>query len=132
MAKLKRLSTLDDNLVSVFSPVSSNEASDRTKQYNLLTPKKFATKFKDLLFMPADFEWNGTTYKIQYNHCTNPFCKWHGMPQEKFAAKGRLSSYRLSETDEEKSIICNPDPVSPMVGVTLNCNSMTVSNWSVA
>ena len=54
------------------------------------------------------------------------------MPQEKFTTKGRLSRYRLSGTDEEKSIICNPDPVSPTVGVTLNCNSKTVSNWSVA
>lgn len=132
LVKLKRLSTLDDNLVSVFSPVSSKEASERIKQYDLLAPKKFATKYKDLLFNPVDFEWNVTTYKVQYNHCTNPFCKWYGMPQEKFTTKGRLSRYRLSGTDEEKSIICNPDPVSPTVGVTLNCNSKTVSNWSVA
>jgi hypothetical protein len=55
LAKLKRLSTKEDNLVFVPSPVSSEEISKRVKDYDVLTPKQFGTKYKDLLFKPIDF-----------------------------------------------------------------------------
>jgi hypothetical protein len=132
LAKLKRLSTIEDNLFSVILPASAKEVSDRTKEYDILTQKKFGTKFKNLLFASVKFSWNGKTYIIQYNHCANPFCKWHGMPQEKFPVKGKPSRYRLSGTDEDKSIFCNPDPIAPTRGMALDCNTKTLSNCSIA
>lgn len=88
LAKLKRLSTKEDNLVMISSPVSMEEIAERTKDYDRLTPKQFGTKFKDLLFKPTEFTWNGKTHQVQYNYCSNPYCKWHGLPQEKFNTKG--------------------------------------------
>lgn len=53
------------------------------------------------------------------------------MSQEKFSVKGKPSRYRLSGTDEDKSIICNPDPIAPTRSMTLDCNTKTLSNWSI-
>jgi hypothetical protein len=89
-------------------------------------------KFNDLLFMPVEFNWNSKTYKIQFNHCANSFCKWNGLPQEKFPTKGKPSRYRLTGNDEEKMLKCKPDVLRPSVGATLDCNTKTVSNWSIA
>src|SRR5690606_7611537 len=38
----------------------------------------------------------------------------------------------LSGTGESKTIKCNPDPVHPTRGMTLDCHTRTFSNWSVA
>jgi transposase-like protein len=132
LAKLKRLSTKEDNLVFVPSPVSSEDISKRVKDYDVLTPKQFGTKYKDLLFKPIDFTWNGRTFQIQFNHCTNPYCKWHGLPQEKFPTKGKPSRYKLSGSGTDKTINCNPDPINPSRGATLDCHTVTLSNWSIA
>ncbi|MCM3708853.1 MULTISPECIES: insertion element protein [Cytobacillus] len=132
MAKLKRLATKEDNLVLVSSPVLMEEISERTNDYHLLTPKQFGTKYKDLLFKPVDFSWNGITHQIQYNYCANPFCKWHGLPQEKFDSKGKPSRYRLSGTGNDKKLRCNPDPIHLTTGVALDCHNTTLSNWSIA
>jgi transposase-like protein len=83
-----------------------------------------------MLFHPIEFTWNGITHKIQYNFCTNPFCKWCG--QEQATLKGKSKRYKLSGTKSKKSLVCNPDTIHPDRGMTLNCNSITVSNWSVA
>lgn len=132
MAKLKRLATKDDNLVDLVTPVSMAEITERTKDYDVLTPKQFGTKYKDLLFKPTEFTWNGQTYQIQYNHCSNPYCKWHGLPQERFATKGKPSRYKLSGTGTVKTIHCNPDPIHPTRSATLDCHTVTLSNWSIA
>jgi len=132
LAKLKRLATKADNLVEVQSPISTAEIEERTKDYELLTTKQFGTKYKDLLFNPTEFTWNGNIYKIQYNSCSNPYCKWHGLSQEKFTTKGKPSRYRLSGTGTEKTIKCNPDPISPTKGATLGCHTIALSNWSIA
>jgi len=132
LAKLKRLTTKEDNVFFVPSPISSGEISKRIKDYDTLTPKQFGTKYKDLLFMPIDFTWNGKTYRIQYNHCSNPYCKWHGLPQDKFPTKGKSSRYKLSGSGTDKTINCNPDPIAPITGATLNCHTVTLSNWSIA
>ncbi|WP_299094721.1 insertion element protein [uncultured Metabacillus sp.] len=132
MAKLKRLVTKEDNIVVVYSPLSNKETTNRAKDYNVLNPKQFATKYKDLLFAPVTFTWSGHTHQIQYNHCANPFCKWCGLPQKKFDVKGKPSRYKLSGYGMDKSLVCNPDPIGTTRGVSLNCNTTTVSNWSVA
>lgn len=119
-------------VVAVSAPITNEEIKERTEQYPLLTPKRFATKFNDLLFKPVQFQWNGISNTIQVNQCTNPYCKWFGMGQEKFPVKGKPSRYKLSGTGESKTIKCNPDPVHPTRGMTLDCHTRTFSNWSVA
>ncbi len=132
LVKQKRIATTDDAVVTVSIPITKEEIQERTEQYPLLTPKRFATKFNNLLFKPVEFEWKGVNNVIQINHCTNPYCKWFGLPQEKFPVKGKPSRYKLSGTGESKTIKCNHDPVHPTRGVTLDCYTRTFSNWSVA
>ncbi|WP_102261546.1 insertion element protein [Mesobacillus jeotgali] len=133
MARLQRLATKEDDLVVVHTPINKEEVADREEQYLLLSDKQFATRYNHMLFLPIEFSWNGKKHQIQYNFCTNPYCKWCGTEQMKFdEVKGKPSRYRLSGSGRKKSIICNPDPVESGKGITLNCNSMAVSNWSVA
>jgi hypothetical protein len=96
LAKLKRLATKDDNPVIIHSPLSNEELTNRLKDYDKLTPKQFGTKYKELLFKPAEITWNGQLHQFQYNHCLNPYCKWYGLPQKKFDVKGKPSRYKLS------------------------------------
>jgi transposase-like protein len=126
------LATTDDTIIVVPTPLSKKEIEERNKQYQLLTPKGFATKFKGLLFEPVELQWNGKTHRIQYNFCTNPYCKWFTLNQERFPVKSKPSRYKLSGTDMKKNIKCNPDVVNPSIGATLDCNTKTYSNWSIA
>lgn len=132
MAKLKRLASKEDNLVEVLSPLSVSEIEDRNKDYNELTPKQFGTKYKDLLFTPTEFTCNDITHQIQYNHCSNPYCRYHGVPQTKYATKGKPTRYKLTGTSTHKSIKCNPDPTRVTGDVVLGCYTSTLSNWSIA
>lgn len=132
LAKLKRLATKHDNLVEVLSPLSASEIADRNKDYDLLTPKQFGTKYKELLFTPSKFVMNGITHQLQYNHCASPYCKYHGLPQIKFETKGKPTRYKLTGASNNKSIKCNPDPTGSKGGVVLGCYTSTLSNWSVA
>ena len=132
LAKLKRLATKEDRLVEVLSPLSASEIADRNKDYDVLTPKKFATKYKELLFTATEFTWNGMTHRIQYNHCANPYCRYHGMPQIKFETKGKPTRYKLTGTSDNKSLKCNPDPTRVSGDAVLGCYTSTFSNWSIA
>ncbi|MCM3704966.1 insertion element protein [Cytobacillus firmus] len=135
MAKLQRLATKEDGIVVVHNPVSDEELKDRKEQYKVLSDKQFAFRYNNMLFLPIEFTWNGNTHKIQYNFCTNPFCKWCGKEQVKFdTVKGKPSRYKLEGggKNSQKKLRCNPDPINPTIGMTLNCSPMTVSNWSVA
>lgn len=132
MAKLKRLATKEDLIVDVLSPLSEREIEDRTSDYDLLTPKQFGTKYKDLLFTPTEFVLDDTAHKIQYNHCSNPFCRYHGMPQTKYDTKGKPTRYKLTGRSNHKSIKCNPDPTGATGKAVLGCYTSTLSNWSIA
>lgn len=132
MAKLKRLATKEDLLVDVLSPLSVSEIKERTNDYDLLTPKRFGTKYKDLLFTSTEFVVDGTMHQIQYNHCSNPFCRYHGMPQTKYDTKGKPTRYKLTGTSNHKSIKCNPDPTGKTGNAVLGCYTSTLSNWSIA
>ncbi|WP_187442722.1 IS1 family transposase [Rossellomorea vietnamensis] len=129
MANLKRLATKEDNVVNVLSPLTMDEITNRNKDYQHLTPKQFGTRYSQLLFQPVGFTLNGTEHRIQYNHCANPYCLWHGLPQLKFETKRKPSRYRLTGSGTEKSIKCNPDPKG---GAVLGCYTNTLSNWSIA
>ncbi|MFX3793558.1 insertion element protein, partial [Streptococcus suis] len=74
MTKLKRLATKEDEIVYFKIPISNEELKDRSKQYDLLTTKRFATRYNKMLFFPTSFKWNCSEYPIQYNYCINPFC----------------------------------------------------------
>ncbi|WP_326182387.1 insertion element protein [Virgibacillus halodenitrificans] len=130
MAKMQRLATKEDGIVVIHNPVSEEEVNERKAQYQILSDKRFAFRYNHMLFLPIKFNWNGQTHTIQYNFCTNPFCKWCG--KEQATLKGKSKRYRLSGTKSKKSLVCNPDVINPDRGMTLNCNSITVSNWSVA
>jgi len=130
LAKIKRLADIEDEVVVVIPPVTSEELENRRQDYNVLTPKKFGTKYKSLLFKGTEFTWNGENFKIQFNYYTNPFCKWHGLPQGKIP-NSRKNRYKLSGGDAEKIIICNSDHPDPTKGV-FNCFTSIYSNWSVA
>jgi transposase-like protein len=133
LAKLQRLATKEDGIVVVHNPVSEENLKDRKEQYKVLSDKQFAFRYNHMLFLPIEFTWNGNTHKIQYNFCTNPFCKWCGKEQMKFETiKGNPSRYKLSGRSSKKMLVCNPDPIHPNVGMTLNCYSIAISNWSVA
>ncbi|WP_407271343.1 insertion element protein [Radiobacillus sp. PE A8.2] len=129
MANLKRLATKEDNIVNVLSPLTMDEITNRNKDYQQLTPKQFGTRYSQLLFQPVGFTLSGTEHRIQYNHCANPYCLWHGLPQVRFETKRKPSRYRLTGSGTEKSIKCNPDPKG---GAVLGCYTNTLSNWSIA
>lgn len=126
---------MDDGIVLVQSPIPSAELSQRANDYPLLSPNQFAKKYGKQLFQPVSFRWNVKEHQIQYNFCTNPFCKWYGLTQTKFSSvKGKPSRYRLvgSTKSNSKKIKCNPDPINPTRGMTLDCHNVPLSNWSVA
>ena len=121
MAKLKRLATKEDNLIEVLSPLSVSEIADRNKDYDVLTPKQFATRYKELLFTPTEFTWNGMTHQVQYNHCVNPYCRYHGTPQTKFETKGKPTRYKLTGSSNNKSLKCNSNPTRVSGDAVLGC-----------
>lgn len=130
---LKRLATIEDAIVEVDIPITSEELNNRVKDYPLLSDKQFATKYSKSLFLPVNFRFNGKEHSIQYNFCINPFCKWFGLPQTRFtSAKGKPYRYKIVGQSGHKSIQCNCDPIHPNRGITHNCYSTPYSNWSVA
>ena len=133
MAKLKRLATLSDNLVTIKSPVTKGEVESRNNDYPILTPMHFAKKYNNL-FKPVNITFQEKTFQLQFNYCDNPFCKWFGQPQKKFnAVPNKPSRYRLSGRGKgrKQTIICNPDPEdSP--GKTHDCTTSPFSNWGIA
>lgn len=133
MTKLKRLATKEDEIVDVKIPISNEELKDRAKQYDLLTPKRFATRYNKMLFLPTSFKWNGSEYPIQYNYCINPFCCNFGKEQHKFKdVKGKPSRYKMTGSSKDKGhkgMYCNDNPIGR--GVSQNCTVTPLSNWSV-
>ncbi|GMA60319.1 insertion element protein [Alicyclobacillus fastidiosus] len=134
MANLKRQATIEET-ATVECPVTSGELSSRQTDYLLLSPVQFAKKYRNVLFRPVRLNLDGRAFDIQVNACTNPFCKWFGRPQERFeTVKHKPYRYKLvgSDKSESKSIVCNPDPTGSTIGMTWNCYSGPLSNWSVA
>ncbi|RBP04243.1 insertion element protein [Rossellomorea aquimaris] len=133
MANFKTLISPDDVVLEVTPPVSQNELENRNKDYDVLTPRQFGTKYRGLSFMPIEFNLFQRSYLLQLNVCVNPYCKWQGLQQEKFHnLKGKPSRYKLtSPSPEQKQIQCNPDPIQTNPGVTLGCKTVALSNWSI-
>ncbi len=104
MAKIKRLAKPTDPIQVVTDPVSDGELLSRQEDYLLLSPSKFAAKYRDELFHATELIAMGKQFLIQINHCTNPTCRQYGMPQQKFEKNLR---YRLNGVNETQSIVCN-------------------------
>jgi hypothetical protein len=95
LAKLKKLLSKDDVVLEVTNPVTEEELKNRQKDYDVLPQRKFGTKYRNLLFKPIEFNLFNKNYSFQFNFCTNPYCKWQGLQQEKFDVKGLPSRYKL-------------------------------------
>ena len=133
MANLKRLAVKTDGVAIVSSPVTSGELTSRQNDYPLLTPEAFSKKYRDVLFRYVQLTYTGENFEIQMNHCTNPYCRWFGMPQERFeTAKKKPYRYKLAGTDEHdsKKIVCNPDPARPY-SIREGHSAKPLSNWSI-
>lgn len=101
----------------------------------LISPNKTRRRGTVFIFYLSNLLEMEIDIKFNYNFCTNPFCKWCGQEQVKFETiKGKPSRYKLEGggKNSQKKLRCNPDPINPTIGMTLNCSPMTVSNWSVA
>lgn len=135
LSKLKQLLPKYQDKVEITCPVSDDEILDRQLQYPLLTPMKFAKRYHNHLHEPVSFSLNGHEYRIQYNHCANPFCESFGLQQERFEkVKHKPYRYKLqgAKNRRAKYIVCNDLPiVTKLPKATLNCTTNTFSNWAV-
>ncbi|MBA8934248.1 hypothetical protein BCM18_002049 [Clostridium beijerinckii] len=44
----------------------------------------FGKKYRYLVFESSYLKGQSKIFSIRMNHCNNPFCKWFGLPQQKF------------------------------------------------
>jgi transposase-like protein len=135
LTKLKRLALLDDPIYEVQRPISDSVLHSRKIDYPLLSPGAFAKKYRDVLYRGVSLAHEGKYYKIQMNHCDNPYCKWYGLDQHRFETiKGKPSRYRLSgaRSGQDRAVVCNPDPMNTKGEISLNCTTDAISNWSIA
>ena len=96
MKKLQKLINNTESKVTVIYPISDEEIHNRQIDYPVLGEVEFAKKYRDLLFREVELIIGSKSTKIQSNFCTNPFCKWFGLPQHKFAdVKNKPSRYKL-------------------------------------
>ncbi|ANU27662.1 insertion element protein [Planococcus versutus] len=127
----KRLLKYDEKAIRIIHPVSAKQLTDRTNDYPLLVPRDFGFKHSKDVFKPIEFEWKGKMFEIQYNTCSDPLCKNHGLKQEKFGIKSKPSRFKLTDAGGEKAILCNPDRVEPDSPPTCGTKTVTFSNWSI-
>ncbi|MGE5559897.1 MAG: transposase [Chloroflexota bacterium] len=161
MMKRKRLAQLADRVVSVKYPISNSERKARQRDYKVLSPKRFADKYRPLmLFRPVKIRYRGKDYLIQVNFCAEVFCRWFGIPQGIISdptAKGKPTGrYRLSGTERElfyvedygdpdvdqrhrkhkdtsgfKQLVCNDDGLDGPPVLT-KFTTRPYSNWALA
>lgn len=132
MTKMKRLTQPTDAFLNIIPPITEKELQEREKDYHMLTPSRMALKSNEQAYRPTAFIWKGKTTEIQVNHCANPFCKNHGLPQERFDIKSKPRRYKIVGNEYDKRVKCNLDRVEPDSIPTLFCESLVISNWSLA
>ncbi len=134
MTKLKELANETSLNVSIVCPCADKELKQMDKDYNALSATSFGKSYRYLVFEPSYLKEQSKISSIQINHCNNPFCKWFGLPQQKFDnVKSKPSRYKLVGGGEErKRITCNDDVIKDTAGISMNCTAETVSNWSIA
>lgn len=133
MAKLKKLISKNDSEVNTICPLSNEDILKRQTDYPLLGEIDFAKKYRGLLYKEVTLNIKGKEYKIQANFCTNPFCKWFGLPQYKYEdIKSKPSRYKLVGKIDSKSIKCNDIPTNEHEGIVIDNWVTPLSNWSLA
>ncbi|WP_225986224.1 hypothetical protein [Psychrobacillus glaciei] len=91
----KRLLNSEEKSILINSPVTDAELLKRETEYPALNSNKFGFNRSKEAFHPVSFQWNGKVYELQYNTCSNPLCKNHGLPQERFSIKSKPSRFKL-------------------------------------
>jgi transposase-like protein len=134
LAELRKLADKSDGFVSIVCPVSEDISKERVKDYGELTAEAFAKKYREAWSRPVEITCNGIKHEIQLNRCTDPFCKWYGLPQTRFSdVKRKPYRYKLSGIVRGSHIfVCNPDPINSLPGATWDCQAVALSNWSIA
>ena len=78
-------------------PFTDADILRRHGEYEVLSETEFQKKDRALVYKPATITIDGKTSEIQLNHCYNPFCKWYGLPQQKYMnIKSKPSRYKLT------------------------------------
>lgn len=121
-------------MVNIDIPVEEEELKSREIDYPMIGDIDFAKKYRGMLFRTVNITVNGTKHKIQMNFCTNHYCKWFNQQQMRFdKVRNKPFRYKLvGGKNYDKRIFCNPDPTGNTDGTTFNCQSTTLSNWSIA
>lgn len=133
MKKLKKLINSTESNVTVIYPLTDEEIHNRQIDYPILGEVEFAKKYRDLLFREVEIIVGSKSIKIQSNFCTNPFCKWFGLPQHKFNdIKNKPSRYKLVGEKILKRINCNEVLTKDTDGIVINNYITPLSNWSLA
>jgi len=137
MAKrpLKRMATAQDQIVKISYPYTDELLAERDELYQTLTPNAFSKYYRNLWYAPVDFSYLEKIHSLQMNFCTNPFCKWHGLEQERFeTVSNKPYRYKLagSVVGDVDRFVCNPDRLGCGSGIVLNDQAAIYSNLSVA
>lgn len=82
--------------VSTVYPYTDKELKQMDKDCKALSATSFGKKYMYLVFKPSYLKEQSKIFTIQMNHCNNSFCKWFGLPQQKFEnIKSKPSHYKL-------------------------------------
>lgn len=134
--QLKRLSNYDDVNAYSEGPFTPAEMIRRHTEYNDLSSKDFKKKYRSYIYKPAYIVINGEKHEILLNCCHDPFCKWFGLPQQRYTTiKSSPSRYKLTgkKANEELTMVSCCDVADTSIpGVVANSYSYSISNWSVA
>ena len=131
MRKIKTLlSKTNKDFAYSIVPRTGEEIFSRYKDYMVLTEKEFGKKHQIKWHEPFTLVIGNKEYEIQFNFCTDPFCKWFGKPQENF--ESNLHRYRKSGLSAGAiAILCNENPKIKTPGFITSTSTMLLSNWSI-
>lgn len=134
MSKMRRLLTVNDDLVTVLIPVSNEELKIREELYDKLTPMQFSKRLIDSWTEPVTLIYQGEKYEIQMNFCSNPFCRLFGQTQLQYSTLPyKPSRYKLVGDKDSKRISCQADPAKTKnVPVFVGEQTTVYSNWGIA
>jgi len=129
MRKMKILLTkTNKDFAYPIIPRTGEELFGRFEDYAAMSPEDFEKKHKFKWHEPFTLAYGNKKFEIQLNFCTDPFCKWFGMPLAHF--RGKLQRYRLSGSDKS-AIYCNENPTEKTPGFVTSTSTTVLSNWSI-
>jgi transposase-like protein len=134
MANLKILvKDNKDSNVDVVSPVSEDEITNRSLDYEKLALNRFEKKYSHSPFEGCSIVIEGKERIIQVNHCADPFCKWFGLDQKRYETiKYKPSRYKTVSSSENKRLLCNDIDDNDVIGTVTKSANNLYSNWAIA